>query len=216
MSERLRVFLVDDHAVFRAGLMAYLEKIDDVEVAGEAGDGEEAIRLLGETRVDVIVLDVSMPGMSGYEAAARILEAVPGTAIVALTMHEDGYCMEKLLGIGVRGFVLKRSAATDLLSAIRAVGGGRSYLDPAMSGFLVRARAGRDAGRGGAGSSKALSPREVEALRLLAKGHTNAEAAGILGISPRTMESHRASIVSKLDLRSRADMVRYATENGLL
>ena len=211
----IRVLIVDDHAVLRTGLRSLLEKEEDFAVAGEAGSGVEALRAIDELKIDILLLDISMPGQSGAKVAEEALRKRPSLGVVVLTMHEDEYYLQELLRIGARGYVLKKSTGTALVQALRAAYKGESYIDPALAGFLVSPYVGRpppgDPGRVGL-----LTRREQEVCRLVAYGHTNAEVAEKLSISDRTVETHRTNIMGKLGLRSRAELVRFAIDNGLL
>lgn len=210
----IRIALADDHAVFRSGLRALLEKEGGFEIAGEAGNGFDAIRLIEESRVDVLLLDVSLPGLPGPRVAEAVLGRKPDLPIVVLTMHEDEYYVQELFRIGVRGYVLKKSTGSDLIQAIRRVVNGQTYVDPAVAGHVVSGYVGR---REEVGSRLGmLSQREREVCGLLALGHTNAEIGEQLAISERTVETHRANIMSKLELKTRAELVRFAIDNGLV
>jgi two-component system response regulator NreC len=203
LSEEIQIVLADDHRVVRSGLRLLLQAEEDMRVIGEAGDVPGAQRLVEARRPDVLVLDLNMPGPSS-------LEAVPGfaaqTAVVVLTMQDDPAFAREALQAGARGYVLKESADTELVSAIRAAADGRTYLNPELGARLVAAPSAADG----------LTDREVEVLRLIALGHTNSEIAGQLFLSVRTVESHRSAIHRKLNLETRADLVRHAIERGLL
>lgn len=212
----IRILIADDHAVFRSGLKALLEKEDDLEVIGETGDGFSTIEAATKQEVDVLLLDITMPGLSGPKVAEAVLRERPHLAIVVLTMHEDEYYLQELFKIGVRAFVLKKSTGTDLLQAIRAACRGEQYVDPALAGHLVSSYIGRQNAKKAKGRQDLLTPREQEVCTLLAYGHTNAEIAQKLSISERTVETHRTHLMGKLGLRSRAELVRFAIDNGLL
>lgn len=212
----IRILIADDHAVFRSGLRALLEKEHDLEVVGEAGDGFTTIEAAARPDVDVLLLDISMPGMRGPKIAEAALSARPQLAIVVLTMHEDEYYLQELFRIGARAFVLKKSTGTDLVQAIRAAYDGQRYIDPALAGDVLCSYVGGPRPAKGAARTDLLTPREREVCTLLAYGHTNAEIAGKLGISERTVETHRTHIMGKLHLNSRAELVRFALDNGLL
>jgi DNA-binding NarL/FixJ family response regulator len=209
---KLRVYLVDDHPVVRNGLRVLVEAEDDMTVVGEAFDGETAVRQTLELRPDVVVMDVSMPGMSGTEATARIREACPEVRVVALTAHEDKGYLRQLLDARASGYVLKRSAAADLVGAIRHAVAGRTYLDPAVAGQLVTgpARPEEDATR------QELSDRESEVLKQVAQGYSNKQIAARLKIGVKTVETYKARSMEKLGVRSRVDIVRYAIGRGWL
>ncbi|MFC1735143.1 response regulator [Candidatus Hydrogenedentota bacterium] len=211
----IRVLLADDHAVFRTGLRALLEKEPDFEVAGEVGTGIDAINAVEDESIDILVLDISMPGLSGPKTAEEVLKKRPDIKIVILTMHEEEHYLRELLKIGVAAYVLKKSSATELIQAIRAAAGGNGYIDSSLITNVVSPYVGiprtEKVGRLGI-----LTSREQEVCRLLALGHTNAEVAEQLFISSRTVETHRNKIMGKLELKNRAELVRFAIDNGLL
>lgn len=212
----IKVFIADDHAVFRSGLRALLEKEPDLEVVGEAGTGQDTLKAVSEHEVDVLILDISMPGQTGPRIAESALQKRPHLAIVVLTMHEDEYYMQEMFKIGARAFVLKKSTGTDLLQAIRAASRGEQYIDPSLAGHVISSYVGRQTKRKGTDRLDVLTPREQEVCTLLAYGHTNAEIAEKLHISERTVETHRTNIMAKLNLKSRAELFRFAADNGLL
>jgi DNA-binding NarL/FixJ family response regulator len=212
---KLRVFLSDDHHVVRAGLKALIENQPDMEVVGEAGDGIATLKGVAELRPDVVVMDVTMPLMSGAEATRQIKAAYPSIKIVALTVHEDCAYLEELVQAGASGYVLKRAVAEDLIHAIRTVAKGGAYLDPTIA-ELVMGRFGGAARPGEKSAEGGLSGREAEILGLIAKGYTNREIATRLDISTKTVETHKARGMEKLDLTSRADIVNYALRQGWL
>lgn len=212
---KIRILIADDHTIFRSGLRALFEKSSDIEVVAEAANGFDAIKAVAEHQVDVLILDLSMPGLSGSKVAETVVRDHPRVAIVVLTMHEDSYHLQELFRIGARGFVLKKSSGTNLLQAIRSAFRGESYVDPLLAGRVVSHLTGAPK-RDGGNRADALSPREKEVCTLLAYGHTTHEIAEKLSISDRTVESHRANISGKLGLNSRAEIVRFAIEYGML
>ncbi|HPO16966.1 MAG TPA: response regulator transcription factor [Candidatus Hydrogenedentes bacterium] len=211
----IRVFIADDHAVFRNGLRILLEKEKDIEVVGETGSGPETLHALETCKADVVLLDINLPGLSGNRVAEELLKKRPAPAIVVLTMHEDEYYLQELLRIGARGYVLKKSTGTEVLHAIRAAFRGDTYIDPALANLVVSPYVGRTNPKK---SSRLdlLTQREKEVCTLLAYGHTNAEVGEKLCISDRTVETHRNNIMGKLGLTNRAELVRFAIDNGLL
>jgi two-component system response regulator NreC len=211
----IRILISDDHAVFRSGLKALLEKEPDIEVIGETGTGADTIRAAQQKEFDVLLLDINMPGLSGPRVAEEVLKIKPNMAIVVLTMHEDEHYLQELFKIGARSYVLKKSTGTELLQAIRAAYSGRNYIDPALAGLVISPYVGQPARREPDRLSL-LTPREQEVCRLLAYGYTNAEVAEKLFISDRTVETHRTNIMSKLGLKSRAELVQFSIDNGLL
>ena len=212
----IRILIADDHAVFRVGLKALLEKEQDMKVVAEAADGFEAAREATRLDIDVLLLDITMPGLTGPQVAELVLREKPDLAIVILTMHEDEQYLHELFRKGVRGFALKRSSGQELIQAIRTAHRGEHYVDPSMAGRVLSALSGETVRSGGADRLARLTPREREVCRLLAYGHTNAEIAEQLAISDRTVETHRSNIMAKLDLKSRAELVRFAIDSGLL
>ncbi len=209
---RLRVYLVDDHPVVRDGLRSLIDAEADMSVVGEAFEGEAAVRGALALRPDVVVMDVSMPGMSGTEATARIRAGDPAVRVVALSAHEDRGYLQGVLAAGASGYVLKRSAAADLVGAIRHAAAGNTYLDPAVAGRLVDGpkRPGDGADR------EELSEREAGVLRLIAQGFSNKQIAARLGIGVKAVEADKARATEKLGAKSRVDVVRYASERGWL
>jgi two-component system response regulator NreC len=208
----IRVLIVDDHAVVRSGLRLVLEREDDLEVVGEAGNADEGVRVARLEKPDVVLLDVVMPGRSGIEAAADVIEASGGAKVLVLSMQDDPSYVREAFAVGASGYLLKEAADVELVQAIREVAAGNRYVHPALGARLAQAEV--DAAR--KSSDDPLSDREREVLRLLALGHTNQEIAKELFISVRTAETHRAHIMRKLGLGTRADLVRYALANGYL
>ncbi len=208
----IRVLIVDDHTLVRAGIRLLLEAEDDFAVEDEAGDAEQAIRLARLHKPDVILLDVVMPGRSGLEAAPEILEAAPAAKILVLSMQDDPSYVRQAFSAGASGYLLKEAADDELVQAIREVASGGRYVHPALGARLAAAEAEARA----RAEADPLSEREREVLRLLALGHTNQEIAKLLFISVRTAETHRAHVMQKLRLSTRAELVRHALEQGLL
>ena len=208
----IRVVLVDDHAVVRSGLRMLLDAEEDVEVVGEAGNAKDAVFRARALKPDVILLDVVMPGESGVEVLPTLLRESPDTKVLVLSMQDDPSYVREAFAAGASGYVLKEAADEEVVSAVREIAGGGSYVHPALGARMVAAEAKERA----AAEADPLSEREREVLRLLALGHTNQEIAQQLYISVRTAESHRAHIMQKLRLSTRAELVRYALEQGLL
>jgi two-component system, NarL family, response regulator NreC len=208
----VHVLIVDDHTLVRSGLRLLLEAEDDLHVDDEAGDAEQAIRLARLHKPDVILLDVVMPGRSGLEAAADILEAAPESKILVLSMQDDPSYVRQAFGVGATGYLLKEAADGELVQAVREVASGGRYVHPALGARLAAAEAEAKA----RADADPLSEREREVLRLLALGHTNQEIAKLLDISVRTAETHRAHVMQKLRLSTRAELVRHALHQGLL
>ena len=210
MSEPITVVLADDHAVVRAGLRLLLDAEDGIEVVGEAGDFPGAVSAVEAHRPAILVLDLGMPGGSGLETIATLTDSVPQTCIVVLTMQDDPAFARGALSRGARGYVLKEAADEELLEAIRAASSGETYLNPRLGARLATESRSTDS------RADDLTGREVDVLRRIALGHTNAEIADQLFLSIRTVESHRAHIQSKTGRTSRAELVGYALEHRLL
>ena len=210
MSEPLTVVLADDHSVVRDGLRMLLEAEEDLEVVAEAGTAADAVRYVLGHKPDVLILDLNMPGGSSLDALPAVYEASPQTKVVVLTMQSSTEYARRALRAGVQAYVLKESAGTELVEAIHAAVAGRTYLTPSMG-----ARLAAEPPDGG-GPPGGLTAREAEVLGLLALGYTNAEIAEQLYLSRRTVETHRASLQSKLGLGTRAELVRYAFAHGLV
>jgi two-component system response regulator NreC len=210
----IRILIADDHGVLRAGLRALLSAEPDLEVLGEAADGEEALRLSSEINPEVVLLDISMPDSSGIEVTRRLKKMLPEAQVLILTVHEDETLLQEAIEAGAAGYIVKRAAESELIDAIRAVSRGDLYVHPAMTRALLREISPSPV----ASSSpiEAPTPREVDVLRFIAQGYTNRQTAEALSISVRTVESHRANLMNKLNLRSRVELVRYARENGFI
>jgi DNA-binding NarL/FixJ family response regulator len=207
-TSRRSVFLVDDHPVVLSGIRAMVEAQADLQVAGVAGDVESALIGLAETLPDIVVVDVSLPGASGIVLVDRMRTQFPQIAALALTLHEEAAYVRQLLQAGARGFILKRSAAEELIHAIRSVLAGGLYIDPGVAAKILSEP------RSSAANVDPLSEREVMVVKLVAKGFSNKEISGQLSLSVKTVETYRARASEKLGLRTRAALVRYATIEG--
>jgi DNA-binding NarL/FixJ family response regulator len=211
----LRILLADDHATVRHGLKLLIDAEPDMKVIAEASEGGSAVRQALELKPDVVVMDISMPGMNGLAATRELKKAQPKALIVTLTRHGDEAYLQELLRAGVSGYVLKRSAPAELLQAIRGVAAGGQYLDSTLTPRLTAGFAGRQAGRAPRSASN-LTDREAEVLRLIATGYGNKEIAARLALSVKTIEAHKANAMRKLDLNGRIDIVKYAVLQGWL
>lgn len=208
-----RILIADDHGVLRAGLRALIDGTTDMEVIGEASSGEEALQLAADLRPDVALLDISMFGLDGIAVTRKLRLESPETRVLILTMHEDAELLREALRAGAAGYVIKRAVGSELLNALRAVCRGELYIHSLLTHSLFEERPPAPAHDPGA---EPLSAREIEVLRQIAAGYTNRQIAEQLSLSVRTVESHRASIMDKLGLRSRADLAQYASTHGLL
>ncbi|HET9116165.1 MAG TPA: response regulator transcription factor [Gaiellaceae bacterium] len=208
----IRLLIVDDHQLVRSGLRRLLEGEEDIAVEDEAGNAYDAVRLARLHKPDVILLDVVMPGGSGLDAIPDIRSAAPDARILTLSMQDDPSYVRQAFAAGASGYVLKEAADDELLAAVREVAAGGNYVDPQLGARLAAAAATATA----EAESDPLTDREHEVLRLLALGHTNQEIAQMLYLSVRTAETHRARIMQKLGLSTRADLVRYAIDHGVL
>ncbi len=208
----IRLLIIDDHQLVRSGLRRLLENEEDMTVEDEAGTAYDAVRLARLHKPDVLLLDVVMPGGSGLDAIPEIREAAPDARILALSMQDDPSYVRQAFAAGASGYVLKEAADDELLAAVREVAEGGRYVDPQLGARLAAA----DAVAAAETAEDPLSDREREVLRLLALGHTNQEIAQMLYLSVRTAETHRARIMQKLGLTTRAELVRYAIDHGLL
>src|SRR5579859_4540034 len=215
-ARKIRVVLADDHTILRAGLRMMLNAQPDIEVVGEASDGRQALAEAQRLQPDVVLMDITMPEMNGIEATRQIKRALESTRVLILTMHENEEYLFQVLRAGASGYILKEAADTELISAIRVVYAGRFYMSPSaqtmmVGDYLLRVRSGEERD-----SYSALTEREREILKLVAEGLTNNQIAERLFISPKTVDTHRTHIMDKLNLHSRAELVKYAMRRGLL
>jgi DNA-binding NarL/FixJ family response regulator len=209
VSEPVRILIADDHGIVRSGLKLLLDRQPDMQVVAEAEDGVEALEKVVAERPDLVILDVSMPRMTGIQATHEIKRQAPDTQVLILSMHDDERYLFEALRAGAAGYVLKRAADEDLLDAVRAAVRGEPHLTPAAQQALIRDFLGR-------GEQPELTPREQEVVKLIAEAHTNKEIAEILHLSEKTVESHRANVLHKLGMRDRVELVRYAIRHGLV
>ncbi len=209
------ILIADDHGVLRAGLRALLSAESDLEVIADADNGIDALKLAEELQPEIVLLDVNMPGMGGIEVTRRLKEILPEARVLILTVHEDESLFQEAMQAGASGYIIKRAVESELIDAIRAVKRGDLYVHPAMTRVLLReisptVAANKDE------PVEALTRREIDVLKLIAQGYTNRQTAEALSISVRTVESHRANLMGKLNLRSRVDLVRYAKEHNYI
>jgi NarL family two-component system response regulator LiaR len=209
---KIRVVLVDDHAILREGLRSLLALQEDIEVVGEAGDGASALELIGRVKPDVVVMDVAMPGMDGLEATRRVKADFPETRVLILTQHDNREYVFSLLQAGAVGYILKKSGGAEVVHAIRSAYAEGAFLPPGIAREVMERFIQRPSEEG----QPRLTEREKEVLRLIAEGKTNKEIAEILFLSVKTVMAHRANIMEKLDLHSRTELVKYAIRQGIV
>jgi two-component system response regulator NreC len=214
--KKLRLLLADDHSVMRSGLRALLERQQNLEVVGETENGREAVQLAEKLKPDVVVMDVGMPLLNGIEATKAILKEQPNTVVIILSMHADETYVMRALKAGARGYLLKDSAAGDLLNAIQAVSQNKSYFSPKVSHILAEDYVRVLKQKGEVDTYELLTDREREILQLLAEGKANKEVATSLNISPYTVETHRKHILEKLNLHNPAELILYAVRKGII
>jgi DNA-binding NarL/FixJ family response regulator len=211
----VRILLADDHVTVRHGLKLLIDSQPDMKVVAEASDGNHALQLVAETKPDVVVMDISMPGMNGLVATQKLKQRHPEIAIVTLTRHGDDAYLQELLRAGVSGYVLKQSAPTELLHAIRAAAGGGQYLDSTLTARVTAQFLSRE-GKRVSKSGATITQRESDVLRLIASGYSNKEIAARMTLSVKTVEAHKSNAMRKLDLNGRIDIVKYAILQGWL
>lgn len=216
MAERKRVLLADDHQLVRAGLRLLIDGLPDFEVVAEVGDGQEAVDAARGLQPDLALLDISMPRMSGLEAAAAMRVASPGTRVIALSMHASEQHFAAALKAGAHGYVVKDSAVTELAEALRAVAAGQHYVSPRIAGSVMQSLARNLRGEPPAGSEPVLSPRQRQVLQLIAEGRNTREIAQQLHLSVKTVETHRAELMRRLEIHDVAGLTRYAIRAGLV
>jgi two-component system, NarL family, response regulator NreC len=207
----IRILLADDHALVRQGFRMILEAQPDMEIVGQAGNGNEAVELAEKLKPDVVVMDVAMPELNGTEATRRLAASTPRTRVLALSMHKDSVYVREILRAGARGYLLKDSGDTDLVAAVRAVAKGEGYISPAVSDAVLT-----DYRKHVTDPLDLLTGREREVLQSIAEGKTNKEIATSLNLSVYTVEAHRGRIMEKLNLHSTGELVRFALRNGLI
>ena len=213
--DRIRILLADDHTILRDGIRSLLEDQPDIQVVGEAEDGHTAIRMTCELEPDVVLMDIAMPLLNGLEATRRIKRDCPRARVLILSMHENEEYIRQALASGAMGYILKDAAAHDLLGAIRAVHSGEAVLSPAITRLVIEDYL-RWGDLGSGDLTNGLSSREREVLQLIAEGYTNKQIAEILSISVKTVQAHRANIMSKLDLHDRSELIKYAIRKKII
>jgi two-component system response regulator NreC len=214
---KIRVMIADDHAILRAGLRMLVDAQADMEVVSEAPDGEKAIQTARETKPNVALLDLTMPRIGGMKALEKLAKDCPDTRVLVLTMHDDPAYLRSALAAGASGYLLKRAVDAELLAAIRAVHRGGIFVDPRLAGVLVQdVLAKRSSKNGARRQVDILSRRELQVLRLVARGFTSAQIAEQIFVGVKTIETYRARLTQKLGLRTRSDVIRFAVQTGLL
>jgi len=213
---KIRILLADDHQLMRSGVRLMLEREPDLAVVGEASDGREAVSLTKSLKPEVVVMDVGMPNLNGIEAAQQMTEEDPDLAIVMVSMHSDESYVLRALKAGARGYLLKDSAQADLIKAVHAVGGGKSFFSPAVSKMLLDDYVRKLKRSGTEDAYDLLTPREREILQLIAEGKSNKDVANLLNLSVYTVESHRSNLMEKLHLRGLPELILYAVRRGII
>ncbi|HSL44470.1 MAG TPA: response regulator transcription factor [Anaerolineales bacterium] len=215
MTSKIRILIADDHTLLRNGICALLEDEQDMVIVGEANDGREAVRLAGQLKPNVVLMDIAMPLLNGLEATRQIKREHPEVNVLVLTMYDHEEYFRQMLEVGASGYIIKRAAATELVSAIRAVYNGEAVLSPAITRLLLEDYLNHDI-RSDKDDPNALSSREREVLQLIAEGKTSREIAEILHLSVKTVQSHRTSLMQKLDLHDRGDLIKYAIQKKII
>jgi DNA-binding NarL/FixJ family response regulator len=214
--QKIRVLVVDDHAIVRDGICALLGLTPDIEVVGEAANGREALEMVEKLTPDVVLMDIAMPIMGGLEATHRICKEFLGTKVLALTQYDDREYVFPIIEVGARGFISKTAASSELASSIRSIYRGDSFLSPSVARLLVEEYQQGASLREICDPYEQLTDREREILKLLAEGHTTQEIADMLVISPKTVGGHKTSLMAKLDIHNRIDLVKYALRKGII
>lgn len=212
---RTRILIADDHALVREGVAALLQLQDDMEVVGEACDGRDALRLAAKLKPDIVLMDIAMPGLGGLEATTEIVKTMPGIRILILSQYDDREYISRLLKAGVSGYILKHAVGTDLVSAIRAVARGEFYLYSGIASSVIDGFLDKEQALSVDPYDK-LTDREKQVLKLIAEGNTHKEIAGLLDISTKTVIAHQTHLSEKLDIHSRADLIKFAIRRGII
>jgi DNA-binding NarL/FixJ family response regulator len=215
MTSKIRILIADDHTLLRNGICALLEDEPDIVIVGEASDGREAVRLAGQFKPNVVLMDIAMPLLNGLEATRQIKREHPEINVLVLTMYDNEEYFREMLEVGASGYIIKRAAASELVSAIRAVYKGEAVLSPAITRLLLEDYLSHDS-HNEKDDPNALSSREREVLQLIAEGKTSREIAEILNLAIKTVQSHRTSLMQKLDLHDRGDLIKYAIQKKII
>ncbi|HJX14030.1 MAG TPA: response regulator transcription factor [Dehalococcoidales bacterium] len=213
---KIRVLIADDHAIVREGIRMILAAHEDIEVVGEAADGRETIAEVGKLEPDVVLMDIAMPGLGGLEATLEITKSNPKSKVLVLTQYDDSEYIYRFLRAGAAGYVLKKTVGSDLVSAIRSVAQGKSFIDPAIADKVIRGYLEHPEAAGDESLYDRLSDREKTVLKLIAEGYTSRQIAETLFLSVKTVMTHRANIMEKLGLHNRAELIKYAIRQGLI
>ena len=213
-----KILIVDDHEVVRDGLKNILTSLENISIAGEAGNGEDAVKMYATLKPDIVIMDISMPGMNGIEATRVIKEKDPDARILILTMHDNQEYLNQIIRSGAKGFILKNTDKEELLDAVKTVAGGDNFFSKDISKLIIDnyIRTAKETEKGDAYKEVPLTKREIEILKLIASGYSNQEIANILYISYNTVDTHRKNIMHKLSIKNTAGLVRYAIEKGLI
>ena len=214
--QKIRVIVVDDHTIVRDGVCALLALAGDIEVIGEASNGREALDVVNQLAPNIVLMDIAMPILGGLEATRRICREFPATKVLVLTQYDDKDYVFQLIEAGASGFVSKTAASSDLAQAIRCISQGEAYLSPSVAKYIIEGYQKGASQRTKGDPYDTLTNRERDVLKLIAEGHTTQEIANLLVISPKTVEGHKSSLMAKLDIHSRIDLVKYALRRGLI
>ena len=216
MPKTIRILIADDHALVREGLAALLKMSEEMEIVGEAADGIEAIERVGKTRPDVVLMDISMPKLGGLEATVEIKKTHPEVKVLVLTQYDDSAYIRRFLKAGASGYMLKKALGVDLITAIKAVAAGESYLHPSIASSVIGEYLGEQVGGPVEDVYERLTDREKQVLKLIAEGHTHKEIADLLGISVKTAIAHQSNLNEKLGIHTRADLIKFAIRKGII